>query len=494
MATLDASRKRVAETFAKTQGSPVEVLIRGGEYEMSETVVFSAADSGTEKAPVTYKAYPDEAPVFTGGKKLTGWKKVAEEPKGIHANAKGKLWFADIPSELKGKWQITSLYDGTNLLKRARSEEFKTSKNQVVDKFNAQPKDCFKHIYGKVKEPVVFKRELYYQNDDLRNWENLSDIEIFTSPKHKWLINYLPLASIDTEAKIATCGIDATYSLTPGNHYYVENAIDYLDEPGEWVFNSQEGRLYIWPEKPLKDADLRAPYLQEFIRLEGVEDQKRVRHVHFEGLTFRHGLRDTWKEGDIGMQHDWEMFDKGNAVLRFRHAEHCSVKGCVFEATSGTGIRLDLHCQNMAVNDNLLRYVGGTGIVLSGYGAGLKDVNKNNVVSNNYLHHIGTLYWHSPAIFISQSGDNLISHKTIHDLHYTGMVVSGCRTHEMFMRKQLANRREWIGSIRGEEVAPFLDVTMAASSGTGGLKWTWTILIRFFTREETALSTMFFPE
>ncbi len=240
------------------------------------------------------------------------------------------------------------------------------------------------------------------------------------------------------------------------NEYYVENAIEYLDEPGEWVFNSREGRIYTWPESSLDKVDIRAPFLQEFVRIEGIEDSIPVRFLHFEGLTFRHGLRDTWKPGDKGLQHDWEMYDKGNAVLRFRHAEDCSVSKCTFEASSGSGVRLDLHAQRIKVADCIMANLGGTGILLSGYGPGLKDENKFNTVTNNYIHHVGTIYKHSPGIFIAQSGHNLISHNTIHDLAYNGMIISGCRPHELVLAKPLRNRREWVSSIRLDEIGPFI--------------------------------------
>jgi hypothetical protein len=397
--------------------------------------------------------------VFTGGKKLEGWQKLRDDPARVSKEAQGRLWYCDIPKALRGEWRITSLYNDTQLMTRARSPKFKTSSKQVLDPLNKQGKEL-RNYFDYEGEPFTFSRDLRFQGDDLKDWKTPYDIEILVSPNKRWLINLLPLERIDVENKTAYFAVDATYGLHAGNDYYVENALEYLDEPGEWAFNSTEGRLYLWPPFPLEEADLRAPYLQEFIRVEGIEDQTPVRHIHFGGLTFRHGLRDTWVEGDIGLQHDWEMYDKGNAILRFRHAEQSSVVGCTFEASSGTGVRLDLHAQQVKVADSVFADIGGTGILLSGYGPGTKDVNRLNTVTNNYLHHIGTIYRHSPAIFIAQSGHNLIRHNTIHDLPYNGMVVSGCRPHELVMAEALQNRRAWIGSIRLDEVKPYIqDIT-----------------------------------
>jgi hypothetical protein len=455
LATLEGARRKVREEIAKGLSSEVIVFIRGGEYELDETVVFDKDDSGSRNNTITYKAYQGEYPVFTGGKKLKGWVRLKKEPKGVTDEANGKLWYYDISAGLNAEWRITTLYNGTELLSRARSPKFKTSKEQELDRLNAQPKDVRGVEWD--AEPVTFSREFRFEGEDLKDWETPSDIEILLSPKHRWLINMLPLERIDYPKKTAWFAVDATYGIPPGNAYQVENAIEYLDEPGEWIYCSKERRIYIWPDFDLNSADIRAPYLQEFIRVEGIEDGEVAKNIHFDGLTFRHGLRDTWKPGDKGLQHDWDMYDKGNAVMRFRHAENASVKNCVFEASSGDGVRLDLHCQRIEVSSSVFAHLGGTAILLSGYGAGLKDVNKYNTVTNNYIHHVGAIYRHSPGIFIAQSGHNLISHNTIHDLAYNGMIISGCRPHELVMSKVLRNRREWVSSIRVDEIGPFIE-------------------------------------
>lgn len=468
LASLERARKAVRACIDKDLSEPAKVLIRGGEYAPDRTVVFSAEDSGTETCPITYEAYPGENPVFTGAKKLKDWQPCANDPAGLPEAARGKLYTASIPEELKGKWHITTLYDGLTLLPRSRSKELMTADRPFVEDYNCQPKEYYNLKLDPATPPSVFSREIHYQGDDLRPWKNINDIEIFLKPCHSWLVNMLSLERIDVGSKTAWFTVPPTYHLLPANPnyhkfryktnpYYVENAIEHLDEPGEWVFNSQEGKIYLWLEQPLAESDIRAPFLQEFIRVEGIEDMAPVRFLSFVGLTFHHGLRNTFQEGDNCLQHDWEVYDKGNAVLRFRHAEDCTVSACKFTSSSGTGVRLDLHCQRIAVTDSQFAYLGGTGVVLAGYGPGLKDENHHNKILNNYFHHVGEIYWHSPGIFVSQSGHNLISHNTIHDVGYTGIVVSDCRPHELLLHKPLANRREWISTFRLDECLPFIE-------------------------------------
>ena len=465
ISTLEQARTRVREIRKEQPDQPIEVLVKGGVYPLRETVVFGLKDSGTEAAPIVYKAAPGEKPVFTGGVPVTGWKKLAVDPNGVSKQASGKLWVAEIPKGFDDKsWRIRSLYDGDSLLKRARSGSFRYAKFEKENDFNRQGKKLTKLLEYEGEPVAPFDRTVHYKNDDIKDWPNPSDIELILKDR-PWLANVISLDRIDAKNKIAHLAVDPTYQpINPRNRYWVENAIEYLDEPGEWVVNTNEGRIYMWPEKDVADMNVIAPYLQEFIRVEGVEAGPVTSHLRFEGLTFTHGLRDTLREKDRGLQHDWEMYDKANAVIRFRHAEDCEVKSCVIKSSSGTGIRLDLHCQRIKINGNHLHHLGGGGVVLSGYGPGTKDVNKNNVVHDNYIHHVGELLLHSAAIFISQSGHNEITHNTIQEVPYNGMVVSGCRPHEFYLVKRIPFRRAWVSSIRFDECEPFIKKGLAAKS------------------------------
>ncbi len=464
IATLNDARLQVQQFKKKHPGKPIEVLIKGGAYPLRETVVFGVEDSGSAGAPVVYKAAPGETPVFSGGVAVEGWKKLSTEPKGVAEKARGKLWVAEIPKGMGQHWMIRSLYDGDTMLTRARSGSFKYADVKKENDYNRQGKKLTSVLEYEGKPVAPFDRTIYYKDDDIKDWPNPSDVELLLKDR-PWLANLISLDRVDTDKKIAHLAVDPTYqAMNPNNRYWVENALEYLDEPGEWVVNTQEGRIYMWPEKDMADMNVIAPFLQEFIRVEGTEDGPFASHIRFDGLTFTHGVRDTLLSDDKGLQHDWEMYDKANAVVRFRFAEDCELSSCVIKSSSGTGIRLDLHCQRIKIASNHLHHLGGGGIVLSGYGPGTKDVNKNNVVHDNYIHHIGELLMHSAAIFIAQSGHNEITHNTISEVPYNGMVISGCRPHEFYLVNRIPFRRAWVSSIRFEECEPYIKKGLAAKS------------------------------
>ena len=355
--------------------------------------------------------------MVSGGLPITGWKPLKTAPPELSNKATGKVWVADIPAALE---RFYTLYDNNGRLNRARNDGFPYTKP------------------GK-------KRTLHFPKGALKNWHNLEDVEIHARPGSAWVINMLPLASVDEENGVATTSVSATYGMGPLLGYlhqdgapvvWVENILEALDEPGEWVVNTRTRKIYLWPSDPAPDGSpqgILAPTTTELVRVEGAIDydgpsDTPVRGITFTGLTFSHADRWAWTsdEGRVGwgMQHDWDMFDRPTALLRFRGAEECQVTDCKFINSGGTGLRMDLHAQRNRVADSEFAHLGEAGILLAGYGPGSKDVSHHNEVVNNYIHHFSEITWHSPGLWAWQSGHNLLAHNELSHSGYTAVCIT----------------------------------------------------------------------
>lgn len=416
--TLERARDAVRELKLK-KSTDILVLIREGTYTLDKTVVFGLEDSGHNNSTITYAAYPDETPIFSSGTEISGWKKVSGKLEGLPNEAEGNVWVANTSDK------FLTLYDAEGMLPRAQSEQMRPLKGSTNTK-------------------------LLFPKGRLKNWSNVTDVEILVRPTRAWVMNVLPLASVNEKEGAAYTAIPATYGMTKKG-FWVENVIEELDQPGEWALNTKTGKVYLWPRG--KSAVV-APQLIEFIRVEGKIDKHGpkdipVRNLHFSGLTFKHGERFTLSKGDAGLQHDWDMLDKANALVRFRGTENCSIENSHFLHSGSGAIRVDLHGINNKISNNHIEHLGGGGILLSGYGPGTKDVNKQNLVYNNHIHHIGLIYWHSSGIYINQSGDNRVANNLIHHTNYTALNISGFVTR--FFIKQ--NKRESSRTIRWHEIA-----------------------------------------
>ena len=438
-ATIPKAVDAVRELRRSGNTKPVVIYLREGRHQLNQTLVLGLEDgapastestpfeeygagSSTGAAHLTFAAYPGEKPVLSSGIEISGWKLPEAPPPDLPANAIGKVWVAEMPEPLK---KFYTLYDAQGRLNRARDEGFAPAK----------PGD---------------RRTLHFPEGSLKNWGNISDVEIQIRPSRAWVVNMLPLESVDETTGIAKTSVSATYEMSKLPPYllkimgesvasvWVENILNELDEPGEWVLNTKTRKIYLWPSDPAPDGSPRgilAPAATELIRVEGEIDyngptDKPVRGIAFSGLTFSHADRWAWIDDEDrvgwGMQHDWDMFDRPTALLRFRGAEGCQVTDCRFVASGGSGVRMDLHAQRNRVINSEFTHLGEAGILLSGYGPGTKDVNHHNDIINNHIHHFSEITWHSPGVWAWQSGHNHIANNFIHHAGYSGILAT-CR-------------------------------------------------------------------
>jgi len=411
-ATLARARDAVRGLIRRGRGNAT-VLVRGGTYRLSETVVFSLPDSAPEDGTIAYAAYPGERPVFSSGRPIANWRRLGEPPGELPEAARGKVWVADVAAF----GRFYTLFDGDRELPRARTKGFRQT--------NSTPR-------GTKSD----NRTVQFPKGTVGPYTSLADAELRIIPCCFWVMNLLPVESIDPATRTLRTTVPGTYPLgrngmTDRPTAWVENVLEALDEPGEWVLDTTKGLLYLWPEGDRPSGGIVAPALTELIRIEGTIDYEGptdtpVRGIVLRGLTFMHGDRLPWHgRTGWGLQHDWELFDKPTALVRLRGAERCAVEDCTLTASGHTAVRLDLHAQHNRIVGNHIHHVGGVGVLLAGYGPGTKDANKHNEVVNNLIHHIGRQYWGSAAIFAWQSGENRIAHNHVHHIPYTAILATG---------------------------------------------------------------------
>jgi hypothetical protein len=430
------------------------VLVRGGTYYLSETVIFGVEDGAPTGHTVTYEAYPGERPVFSSGIRIGSWSQMdLSKNRGIAPLVQGNIWVADVPRSLG---RFYTLYDGAKRLPRARTDGFVPTKDEEPwDQINGW--NCL--IEGNL-EPFF---ELGFPEGAVRNWSNLEDVEVVIIPEVVFTMNILPLESVDEKKGIARTAIPGGYPLRKlmrrrlpqPKSVWIENVLEGLDSPGEWVLNTQEGKLYLWPLGDEPGETIFAPCLRELFRIEGDVDvqgpkDRPVRGIVLRDLTFTQGDRGVVTKHDVSIQHDWEMVDKDDSLVRLRGAEECAVEDCTFTNSGASAVRLDLHCQRNRVTGNEINHLGGAGILLIGYGPGTKDVNRQNEIAGNHIHHNGLVYFHSHGIVMWQSGGNHVAHNSIHHMPRKGICLTGVRP--LFFDPERTGVRECTNSIRWHEI------------------------------------------
>jgi Right handed beta helix region len=449
-ATLVRARDAIRALERVQDKKEILVLIRGGEYRLEETVVFSIEDSAPAGGTTTYAAYGNETPIFTSAVPIVGWRKQERPSPLLPEFARDRVWAADVPPRLSN---VLTLYEGNERLPRASSKPFAPV------------------AFADAKTPA---NEIAFPPGAMKNWPDVRNGELRVIPSCDYEMCLLSLAEVDEKAGIAKTMAPASRTMGRVKFMdetaWVENILEVLDQPGEWVFSAADRKLYLWAARNEPSETINAPMLTELIRVEGKIDvdgpaDAPVTGLVFRGLSFAGGERRSWNGATKGeLQHKWEHFDAPTALMRLRGAQGCTIQACRFVDTSGTGLRLDLTCLDNRVIDNEVAHTGGVGILLAGYGPGTKDVSKRNDVSNNWVHHIGEIYWASPAIMVWQSGDNRVTHNLIHNTPYSGITVSG----------RTGWSSETDATFRAREVElPAYDTLPSAASGSSSVHREW---------------------
>jgi hypothetical protein len=409
--TLDTARDALRD--ATDDGG--SVILHDGTYRRADTFVLEPQDSGSADAPITYRAADGASPTISGGRVIDGWEPVDEAVPGLPDGAVDEVYVADVPRLDGEPWEFLTLYDADGRLTRAH-----TPHRQHADPGDGEPTD----------------RLLHLPDEDPIGWSNVGAAELFLTPHPPWTVNYLPIDEVDPDRGVVRTGLPATYGMESPRSwngsaafYRVENVFEGLAEPGRWVLDTDAERLYLWPrDGDGTPDDIVAPATTELVRFQGDHDEREwVRHVRFEGLTFARGDRLRWGPDRDSLQHDWALHDEPDALVRLRGAEECTVADCRFVKSGSTGCRLDLHAVDCSVHHCEFGRLGGSGVLLAGFGPGSRDANHHNEIRANHIHHVGQLWWHAPGIFVSQSGHLDCIDNHIHHLPYTGVVVSGPR-------------------------------------------------------------------
>ncbi len=409
-ATVGKARDVVRQKIAAGLDANVTVCIRGGTYELAETLRFGAEDSGTDKCSVTYAAQAGETVILGGGRQITGWRQ-----------GEGKVWTAKVPGVKEGKWYFRHLFVDGRRATRARTP-------------NVVGHNPHWQLTGATLSSDLATYTLTIAPERLGEWSNVVDMEIMVAGN--WAINRKRIAAIDKSSGTITLtpphasGHQAIRP-GPGRYCYFENAPELLDFPGEWYLDRTSGVLSYIPREgeDMQSAKVVAPVLERLIEVTGTADRP-VRNVHFKGLQFQYA---TWllpPHGYLGIQgchftqgRDWSRpWARIPAAICFNFAQGCSVTNGAIAHVGGCGIEMIDCCHDNVVQGNQVFDVSGNGIMLGGPREEGR-VPRNNRIANNHVHECGAEYYGAAGIWVGFADGAVVAHNLVHELPYSGISV-----------------------------------------------------------------------
>lgn len=345
IATMEKARKLVRDIKSQ-KNVPVTVVFHEGTYRLSRTINFDEQDSGTENAPITYKAADGERVIFKGSKVLdtSKFNKVTDPavlerlPEGSR-NLVGVLNLREqgintvLPvsigrAGMKAMYGYHQLYFNDNPQTLARFPNNYFTKPEAITNANTKTfrvRESNITRWGQAKDA---RAGGYFLNDYRYEREEITNID-----------------PVERTLSIS----DAGYKISGSERrYFVYNLLEEIDMPGEWYIDPETYLLYYYPQNGISNETLEISTLgSEMIKMSDVH------FVNFEGLEFAQTCYDAFQLPsctDIS-------FDK----CYFHDIENCAIRDFsdYYRANQKTP-----NTYRISVKDSVFRNIGAQSVNL----------------------------------------------------------------------------------------------------------------------------------
>jgi hypothetical protein len=408
LATLATARDRVR----KTKSSGATVLVRGGTYLLRQPLRFGPQDSGTQQNPITYAAHPGEKVTLKGSRTVAGWKPLRDHiyQADLSGWELGESRFWDL--YYQGQKQTLARYPNLDP-QHPRSGGFlylpETLAKDGLTPLPYQP-------WGIIDKASHVSLQYDPRRLDPGKWSQPTEVRVHVWSWMNWNRDILPIQAVDLKKHVITLRQPARYMLMKGNRFFIDNALEELDTPGEWYYDRKAKRLDFWPpggENP--DGKVSVSVLSELVQIEGDrKNQKFVENIHLRGFT---------------------LAESRGSLVTLKLAAHCTIAGCTLTNCGSTAIALSERSHHVRILGCDIAHVGGCGITLDDmvdWNHRLEDRVSHNVISNNHVHHVGEYdAWGAIMINPSCGGNvthnNVVSHNLVHDTPRQGITFNGFR-------------------------------------------------------------------
>ena len=431
----DAVRK--AREIKRTgQATKVIIHLAPGTYFLYEPLRFRPEDSGLN--------IESNNAVISGGIQIKNWKK------------QGKLLVADVPDFNGRPIDFRQLWiNGTKGIRARDVSDFEQMHRiRSYDKKN--------HILWVPKSSVAKIMKAPYAEMVLHEMWCTSNLRI------KSLTIQGDSAAVrfhDPEAKLQfehPWPSPMTPNTGHPSPFYLTNAKELLDEPGEWYHDIRERKLYYMPRQGETVKEAIVPVLQTLVEFIGTAEHP-VQNITMKGITFSHT---TWmrpsEKGHVPLQAGMYLVEayklrpqkerpnnhkldnqgwlgRADAAVEIRYAEDINFADCRFEHLGGSGLDYVLACRrgtttnctftDIAMNgyvsgsfspeglETHLPYVSYTGISLGwGWNRDLVCMRNNKVHENLIYNYAQHMYDCAGIYTLGNQPGTLISENVVRDI------------------------------------------------------------------------------
>lgn len=389
-ATLNAAKTAAAEL----SDTPVNVIIKSGEYSIEDVTSFSSADSRRVDAPLRFVGEGEVT--FSGAKELpiSAFSPLSDEAvaERMYEEVRGKVLVMDLKAQGVSDALIS-------FITRCGKSAYKNSINPVrfylndeEQKIARYPNEGYKRIKsvsnaGSTSEDSS-ERAVFCVGEDVSRWKNASDMFIEGEIAQPWIAEWARVKSVDGENVTLA---NYTYSTVKANYKWAAvNLLEEIDAPGEYFIDSSSGLLYYYPPKTLTDNDKfeLAAYDKNVFEINNCQN------LQFDGIAFE----------KLNNNSELSYYSqRANFVFKADNTEKLLVRNCKFTDIGGAVIRAWSN-PHMITFDNckITRVARGLGNISGGSAVKLTDADFR--VKGCEISEWGRLSFVMPAIVFNGRG------------------------------------------------------------------------------------------
>ena len=486
IARAQEKARELQRSGSTNETEPVEIILRSGVYQLSSPLILTPTDSRSNpkgvlslspglwreagrypgKPPPTIVSNPEgvaqashgliiaaatgETPVISGGIQITRWKR-AGQINGLPIVAQGKVWVANAP-QLNGRHlEFRQLWVNGSKAVRAREPN--------------DPKLARLVAWDKTNEVATIPAASHCGIKDPARLEMIID--------QVWEIAVLRIKSIEVRGTNALIRFKDPEGRIEFQHpwppvivktnyhapFFLANAIEFLDSPGEWFEDLTAGKIYYWPreKEDLKRVKCFAPMLETLVEIDGTSETP-VSNVTFKGLTFAHT---TWlrpsEQGHVPLQAGMFLLDakklspKGTpyhrdldnlawigrppAAVSVKNADHITFENCAFEHLASAGLDIQSDTHDDSVQGCVFQDIAGNGLQLGKFSdtnvethvpynpSDEHEICANERIEDNVITDCANEDWGGVGIGVGYARGIKIEHNEVFNCSYTGISV-----------------------------------------------------------------------
>ena len=364
-ADIYKAKETVRQKLSEGYEGDIDVIFREGKYFIDKPIVFEYSDSPSGKYKVTYKSYEGEKVTFSKSKEITGW---TEYKNGIYK------------AKLPEKTGISMLVENGEFFLPSR-----------------YPNDKYLNM---ISDPSAIKTQFEFKKGDFPVVKEPSSLEVNLwpgGPDGYWAwFNYnAPLQSIDFNSnKAYFTGAQWSYDLGTGTRYFMQNALEFIDLPGEFYVDKNAGEIYYKPKAlPIAEQKISVPENGNLFVFKGKGEKTPVKNITFEKVELTETTR-------------------GVDAVKLNNARNIQFKDCIIYNIGNNAFTISGYARHNKITGNKMYNIGHSGVTIENVSSE-KALNIGNVVHNNYISNVGRIVGHGAGVNVSATG-NVISNNRIH--------------------------------------------------------------------------------